>query len=53
MPVLQTQRYGAMLEERSTMGESMDLSTDFVKEILEAIHEESIRQQMVIMGNER
>jgi chorismate mutase len=53
MPVLQTQRYGKMLEDRSAMGESMELHPDFVKEILKEIHEESIRQQMIIMGNER
>ena len=30
----------------------MDLSTDFVKEMLKEIHEESVRQQMIIMNEE-
>ncbi len=30
----------------------MDLSTDFVKEILKEIHEESVRQQMIIMNEQ-
>lgn len=51
MPVLQSPRYSEILEKRSTMGESMDLSPDFIKEILKEIHEESVRQQMEIMNN--
>ena len=49
MPILQSPRYSEILEKRSNMGESMELSTDFVKEILKEIHEESVRQQMIIM----
>ena len=51
MPILQTPRYGEILENRTKMGSSMDLSPDFVKKILSEIHEESVRQQMVIMNN--
>jgi chorismate mutase len=32
------------------MGASMDLNVDFVKKILTEIHEESARQQMIIMN---
>jgi len=53
MPVLQSPRYSEILEKRSIMGEAMELNTDFVREILKEIHEESVRQQMIIMGNER
>ncbi|MDR0995897.1 MAG: bifunctional 3-deoxy-7-phosphoheptulonate synthase/chorismate mutase type II [Tannerella sp.] len=53
MPILQTPRYDEILENRSAMGEEMDLSTDFVKKMLEAVHEESVRQQMIIMGDEK
>jgi len=49
MPILQSPRYSEILEKRSNMGESMELNTDFVKEILKEIHEESVRQQMIIM----
>jgi chorismate mutase len=50
MPILQTPRYGEILENRAKMGASMELNTDFVKKIFSEIHEESIRQQMVIMN---
>ncbi len=50
MPVLQSPRYSEILEKRASMGQSMDLSTEFVKEILKEIHEESVRQQMIIMN---
>ena len=32
------------------MGKTMELNVDFVKEILKEIHEESVRQQMIIMN---
>ena len=51
MPILQTPRYGEILENRTKMGASMDLNPDFVKKILSEIHEESVRQQMVIMND--
>ena len=50
MPILQSPRYSEILEKRSNMGEQMDLNTEFVKEILKNIHEESVRQQMIIMN---
>ena len=50
MPILQSPRYSEILEKRSDMGQTMDLNTDFVKEILKEIHEESVRQQMIIMN---
>jgi chorismate mutase len=53
MPVLQSPRYSEILEKRSIMGEAMELNIDFVREILKEIHEESVRQQMIIMGNEK
>ena len=52
MPILQSPRYSEILEKRSNMGEQMDLSTEFVKEILKEIHEESVRQQMIIMNEQ-
>ena len=52
MPILQSPRYSEILENRSNMGAQMDLSTDFVKEMLKEIHEESVRQQMIIMNEE-
>lgn len=53
MPILQSPRYSEILEKRSNMGKSMDLSAEFVKEILKEIHEESVRQQMIIMNQSK
>ena len=49
MPILQTQRYDHILTDRAGQGERMEMSGDFIKQVLEAIHSESVRQQMVIM----
>ena len=51
MPILQTPRYGEILENRSRMGLTMDLNPDFVKKMLSEIHEESVRQQMLVINN--
>ena len=53
MPILQSPRYSEILENRSDMGQQMDLNTDFIKKILSLIHEESVRQQMIIMNEEQ
>ncbi len=53
MPILQTQRYDQILTDRAYQGERMEMSGDFVKKVLEAIHSESVRQQMVIMDREK
>jgi chorismate mutase len=50
MPILQTPRYGEILENRTRTGAAMDLSTDFVEKIMKEIHEESVRQQMMVMS---
>jgi len=50
MPVLQTQRYGEILENRPQMGVSLNLNPDFIQKIFSAIHEESVRQQMMVMS---
>jgi chorismate mutase len=49
MPILQTHRYDQILTDRAGQGERMEMSGDFIKQVLEAIHSESVRQQMVIM----
>ncbi len=53
MPILQSPRYSEILEKRSDMGETMGLSTEFVREILKEIHEESVRQQMIVMNEKQ
>ncbi|MDR3266748.1 MAG: bifunctional 3-deoxy-7-phosphoheptulonate synthase/chorismate mutase type II [Tannerella sp.] len=47
MPILQTPRFDEILDNRSKAGITMDLNPEFVKKILSAIHEESIRLQMI------
>ena len=49
MPILQAQRYDEILKDRITQAEKMGMSDEFMKTVLMAIHEESIRQQMLIM----
>ncbi|MDR1958528.1 MAG: bifunctional 3-deoxy-7-phosphoheptulonate synthase/chorismate mutase type II [Planctomycetaceae bacterium] len=50
MPVLQSTRYSELMDQRSQLGTSMELDPEFVKEILKEIHEESVRQQILIMS---
>ncbi len=49
MPILQAQRYDEILKDRISQAVKMGMSSEFMKIVLMAIHEESIRQQMIIM----
>ena len=48
--VLQAGRYNEILEKRGTQGEQCGMDSEFMKKIFEAIHEESVRQQMEIIN---
>lgn len=50
MTVVQTGRYDEILNTRIAQGEAMNMNPDFIRTILEAIHEESVRQQVVILN---
>ncbi len=50
MTVVQTVRYSEILDKRGAQGALCGLGADFVKRIYEAIHEESVRQQMEILN---
>ncbi|MDR3061739.1 MAG: bifunctional 3-deoxy-7-phosphoheptulonate synthase/chorismate mutase type II [Dysgonamonadaceae bacterium] len=50
MQVLQTIRYDEILKDRVAAAVKMNISGEFMKTILEAIHEESIRQQIEIIN---
>ena len=50
MQILQTGRYDEILKDRIAAAVRMNLSPDFMKTILEAIHEESIRQQIEVIN---
>jgi len=51
MTVVQTNRYTEILYKRGAQGVLSGMSADFVKDIFESIHEESVRQQIEIMNN--
>ena len=46
MPVLQSGRYDEIINKRCMQAVELGLSHEFVKEVMEAIHEESVRQQL-------
>ena len=50
MTVLQTGRYTEILEKRGAQGALCGIGADCIKEIFEAIHEESVRQQLEIIN---
>lgn len=50
MRVVQTGRYNEILDKRGAQGTLCGMDTDFVKKVYEAIHEESVRQQMEIIN---
>ncbi len=50
MPVLQANRYEEILDRRALDAKTMDMDEKFVKSILEAIHEESVEQQIRILN---
>ena len=50
MTILQTGRYNEILDKRGAQGSLCGMDPEFVKEIFEHIHEESVRQQMEIIN---
>ena len=50
MTILQTGRYNEILDKRGAQGALCGMSAEFVKKVFEAIHEESVRQQMEILN---
>ncbi len=50
MTVVQTGRYSEILDKRGAQGSLCGMDPDFVKKVYEAIHEESVRQQMEIIN---
>ncbi|MDE7471042.1 MAG: bifunctional 3-deoxy-7-phosphoheptulonate synthase/chorismate mutase type II [Paramuribaculum sp.] len=51
MPVLKANRYNDVIKTRLKIGEDMAMSTDFLKAVLLAIHEESVRQQIEVLND--
>ncbi len=50
MPILQSQRYDEIISKRVADGKTMSMGEDFLNAIFEAIHEESVRQQVEVMN---
>ena len=51
MPILQAKRYEEILEKRIKQADEMGINSDFMKTILIAIHEESVKQQLSLSLN--
>ena len=52
MTIVQTSRYSEILDRRGAQGLLNGMPTEFVKRIFEAIHSESVRQQIEILHGE-
>ena len=50
MPVLQAGRYDEILTQRSQQGAQLGMSEEFIKEVFEAIHGESVSHQMQLIN---
>ena len=50
MTILQTGRYNEILDKRGSQGALCGMDPEFIKKVFEAIHEESVRQQMEIIN---
>ena len=48
--VLQTGRYNEILDKRGVQGSLTGMSSDFIKQVFEHIHEEYVRQQLEIVN---
>lgn len=50
MQILQTSRYDEILNKRIAQAQELGMSGELMKEVLQAIHEESVQQQMKIIN---
>ncbi len=50
MPILQAQRYEELLARRAAQAVELGMDREFMRTVLQAIHEESVRQQMEVLG---
>lgn len=51
MPILQAQRYEELLARRAAQAVELGMDREFMRTVMQAIHEESIRQQMRVIGD--
>ncbi len=50
MPILQAQRYDSILSSRVKLAQEMGMSGEFMRTVLSAVHEESVRQQIDVFN---
>lgn len=53
MQIVQTGRYDDILTSRIKLAQEMGMSGDFMKVVLEAVHEESVRQQIEVFNGRK
>ena len=53
MQVVQIGRYDDIMKSRIKLAEEMDMSGDFMKTVLQSIHEESVRQQVEVINGRK
>lgn len=53
MQVVQTDRYDVILHKCMAQAEQLGISADFIKAVMSAIHQESVRQQIDIINDNR
>ncbi|MCC8176212.1 MAG: bifunctional 3-deoxy-7-phosphoheptulonate synthase/chorismate mutase type II [Bacteroidales bacterium] len=51
MPVVQPNRYNDIMHDRIQVAEEMGIGADFMRTVLLAIHEESVRQQIEVLND--
>ncbi len=51
MPVVQPNRYNDIMHDRIKVAEEMGIGADFMRSVLLAIHEESVRQQIEVLND--
>lgn len=53
MPVVQPGRYNDVIRTRLNLGEEMGIGSDFLRSVLLAIHDESVRQQIEVINDRK
>lgn len=51
MTVFQANRYSEILDKRGAQGSLLGMSPEFIAQVFESVHEESVRQQMEIINH--
>lgn len=53
MPAVQTDRFNEIIKDRVALARQMGLGAEFMRTVLLAIHEESVRQQIAVISERR